>query len=107
MRLNPVNPMFYSWQLGHAYFVVGEYAKAVTLLENSRDRTPTFAPARVYLAASYAYLGRPEEARAEIGRAFETYKGWTASRIRENLPYKRASDLDRLMEGLHKAGLAE
>ena len=99
--------MIYTWYLGHANFVGGDYAKAAAAFERCRDRNPNFAPARVYLAASYGQLGRLREARVERAKAFDLSMNWSESQLKQNLPYKDPSDLDRLIHGLRKAGLPE
>ena len=105
MRLNPNHPMVYTWHLGHANFVRGDYEKAAAAFERCRDRNPNFAPARLYLAASYGQLGRLKEARVESAKALElSYMDWSESQLKQNLPYKDPSDLDRLIHGLRIAG---
>ncbi len=104
MRLNPNYPMVYTWHLGHANFVRGDYEKAAAEFERARDRNPNFPPARVYLAASYGQLGRLKEARAESAKAMELYMDWSEAQLKKNLPYKDPSDLDRLIHGLRIAG---
>ena len=88
MRLNPDYPMLYIWYLGHAHFVSGQYAESAAAFERCRKRNPNFAPARIYLAASYGYLGRGDDALAEIAEAEKLSLNWSLSELKQNLPYK-------------------
>jgi adenylate cyclase len=60
------------------------------------------------LAATYAQLGRLEEARAEAAEVLRIYPGWTSSSIFRKGGYLLLDeDVDHLTDGLHKAGLPE
>jgi adenylate cyclase len=105
MRLNPMYPTEYLWNLGHAYYLTGHYEEAIETLGRARDRYPEWLPLQVYLAASYSEMGQDEEARAAAAEyeklSFHTpIEAW-----RQRLPYKYPSVIERLFDSLRKAGL--
>jgi adenylate cyclase len=105
MRLNPMHPVWYLWNLGHAYFLTGQRKEAIAAFTRALDRNPNFHPAHIYLAVIYSEQGREEEAAAKwkefIKRNPETFsEAW-----RQRLPYKNQADLERVFEALRKAKL--
>jgi len=65
MRLDPNHPSRYLYWLGLAKFHLEEFEEAAPLFETDVRRNPdgySIAP----LAATYAYLGRDEDARAAV-----------------------------------------
>ena len=59
------------------------------------------------LAASYAHLGRMDEARAAVGEIREHHPDLSVAGLRELLPYRHPEDLERELSGLRKAGLPD
>jgi tetratricopeptide (TPR) repeat protein len=55
MRLNPQYPAGYPFQLGMAYNQTGQYAEAISALQDTLRRNPNFLNAYTYLAWSYLY----------------------------------------------------
>jgi adenylate cyclase len=114
-RLNPLEPDWFNWLRGIAYFTAGRYEEAISDLKSIE--TPV-NEVRGWLAASYAHAGRADSARASLeeflrtakddmavfpGRelvAWETY--WHAA-----IEYRDQMDFDRLFDGLRKAGMSE
>lgn len=107
MRLNPSYPFNYLWVLGHAHFIEERYEDAIAALTEVRDRNPNFWPAHIYLAASYAHLGRQEEAKAAAAEAFRLHGDLSADRARAYIPYKNPVDMARVFDGLRQAGVTE
>jgi adenylate cyclase len=66
MRLNPRCPASYLYTLGHVHFLMRRYDDALTALNRLVKRNPDWLPAHAFLSATYAELGRPEQARAEL-----------------------------------------
>ncbi len=105
MRLNPHYPEWYAEALGHTYYDSHQYEEAVSTFENLR--IVDTVPVHLYLAASYAALGRAPEASEAIGRVLELdpqarLERWTSL---EKAPYKDPMDLEHLREDLRRAGL--
>ena len=104
MRLNPHYPDWYDWSLGTAYYNVRRYDEAITALQRIHYHN---VETRSYLAASYAQVGRTEEARAEVAEVLALDPEFSIAAWAEKLPYKNQADLDHYIDGLRKAGLPE
>jgi len=105
MRLNPMYPAYYLWELGHAYFITGRYEEAIETLKRVLDRNSDFMPAHVFLAASYSEIGREEDARAEVAEVERLSPQASLVALRRTLPYKNQAVSERLIDSLRKAGL--
>jgi len=105
MRLNPMYPTEYLWNLGHAYYLMGRHEDAIETLKRARDRNPDYVPVHAYLTASYSELGREEEAQAEAAEVVRLSPQTSIKDWRPRLPYKDQTVLDRFIEALRKAGM--
>jgi adenylate cyclase len=105
MRLNPMYPTEYLWNLGHAYYLMGRIEETIETLDRARDRSPEYIPVIAYLAASYAELGRVEEARAQAAQFNRLSPRTSIDAWRHRLPYKDKKVLDRLISSCQKAGI--
>jgi adenylate cyclase len=103
-RLNPYHPEWYWGVLWRAHFGVGNYAAALdALLKISNP----FGNIYQRLAATYPYLNRMEEARAAVAKLREIEPNASIELYARTEPLKRKEDLQRLLDGLRKAGLPE
>jgi tetratricopeptide (TPR) repeat protein len=102
MRLNPYHPGYYWALLSDGYFVAGQYQDAIANLEKVPHPHST-----VYrrMAATYALLGRMEEARAALAKHRELEPQISLAQVAATTPFKRPEDLQRFFDGLRKAGL--
>jgi adenylate cyclase len=103
MRLNPYHPDWYLWHLGDAYFDLGDYEQTVLTLTRMRDQSE----AHRLLAASYAHLGRAEEARYHAQKVLDVHPDFSVAHWRRVSPDRSRDPVQRLIEGLIKAGLPE
>src|SRR3954454_9384273 len=107
MRLDPFCMPFALWWLGAAYYMLGSYADAVTSLQAAVSRAPNLALGHHWLAATYAQLGRLDEARAETAEGLRIQPWFTISQMPFTKACKRPEDGARLRDGLCKAGYPE
>ena len=101
MRLNPYYPNWYLWILGLAQYVARDYEGAI---ETLRQMSP-MGYGRRNLAASLAYLGRMEEARAEAEKFLKDDPSFSASNWGSHAPFLHEKDRQHAVEGFIKAGL--
>jgi adenylate cyclase len=107
VRLNPLHPAWYLYAIGEAHYGARRYEQALEPLRSAANRYPKFITPRRLLAATYAQLGRIDEARAEIAVALERDPSLSLCFYRNRLRYTKADDLDHFLDGLRKAGLPE
>jgi tetratricopeptide (TPR) repeat protein len=105
MRLNPHYPFFYLWPLGHAYYLLQRRQDALDVFGRIIELNPNFVPAHAFRAVLLSELGRLKEAREAWDRANQLSPAASLSNLRERLPYKRASDLERLLTSAQQAGI--
>ena len=105
IQLNPRYPFFYVQNVGHAQYLMGNYESAVASFEEVVDRNPEFLLGHVMLAASYAQLGRDEDAAWEINEVMLLQPEFSLKQERSSSQYRRKEDLEHYLEGLQSAGL--
>jgi adenylate cyclase len=103
LRLNPNQPDWYSWNVAAGYYLSGQYDDALRYLE----RMAQLGPAYRLLAATYAQLGRPQDARRAAAELLKINPQFSVSRFAAQEPYRRSEDLARYVAGLRLAGLPE
>jgi hypothetical protein len=84
------------------------YEKAVNSLEEALSDSPDLPGTRLFLASAYAHLDRDQEARAELDDYFQRVSGGWKFKLRDGMsmfPFNDPQAVDRLAEGLLKAGL--
>ena len=114
LRLSPRDPGRNMWQYGicHAYTHLAQWEKAVEWCQKSiATDAGTWFP-YVDLAAGSAWLDHDAEAKAAIAGLLKVYPGFTvqtfadvAARVTYNPTF--ADQIQRILEGLRKAGLPE
>jgi tetratricopeptide (TPR) repeat protein len=105
MRLNPRYPDWYLNYLGIGYREAGRCEEALTPLKKAVARNPDYAPPHVNLTLCYAYLGRQQDAEAELAKVLRLRPTYSLEIERQSIPYKNPADLERYLDGLRKAGL--
>ena len=105
MRLNPHYPVFYLWTLGHAFYLTERRQEALNAFSSIAKENPNFVPAHAYRAVILSELGRAKEAREAWSKASEISPGASTTTLRDRLPYKRPSDLDRFLTAMHKVSM--
>jgi adenylate cyclase len=104
ISLNPLPPDWYLSFLGMAYYLAGQYERAIETYKGVINRNPDYWLAHRGLAFSYALSGRDHEARtaaAEVNRLNPqfSFAHWV------NLYFKNQADRRRLLGALEKAGV--
>src|SRR5262245_15979945 len=115
-RIGPRDPGRWTWLdgRGHALLLLGRDQEAIHALNSALDANPKNLSPHAFLAAAYALLGRSEEARAELAAYLERRPETRVSTFRRFSPVPLAltspqyqQQLQRIAEGLRKAGLPE
>jgi adenylate cyclase len=107
MALDPHHPFIYPFWLGHALQGLQRHEDAIGAFTRSINRNADFISAHLHAAASYAHLGRLDEARARAAEVLRLCPGFSNQREVKKLPYKDQARTARLVEGLRKAGLPD
>jgi len=107
MVLNPHYTWDYIYQLGRAYYALGEYEKAVSYLQQALERNESAGYPRLFLAASYVNLGEVDEAEWEITQAQMTHPEYTYAHLQKTAPIGNQNLMDRFFSDLRTAGLTE
>jgi len=106
MRLDPFYQDTLAYRLGVAYFFMNKMEKAATLLERSFKSNPKNDIPLLYLAATYAYLGRQQEAEAALATHREINPQYSYLRyLKYGFRFKDPADFQLLADGLEKAGM--
>jgi len=105
--LNPYHSFQYPSTLGMAWYNLGEYEKARTMLDDALDRNENAVNPRLYLAAVYTELGQNDEAEWQISQVRMARPEVSLSTLNTLLPYEQEHMLDKLSEDLRKAGLQQ
>ena len=105
MRLDPIPKVKDYDMLGRAYFLteryeeaIAEYSKAVSLNHDYRD-------AHVGLAATYAILGRDDDARAEVTEIVKIDPSFSIKKYAKFMRFQVGIESE--IEGLRLAGAPE
>ena len=78
------------------------------MLRDCVSRAPRIRSGHVFLAATYAQMGRHEEARAAVAVVLQLAPKYTIGGIaRPTALFKNAKDAEHYFDGLRKAGLPE
>jgi tetratricopeptide (TPR) repeat protein len=103
VRLNPSRPDWYLWDIAAAKFLSGKYLEALSLLEKMAELGPAYR----LLAATYAQLGRLEEARQAARELLKVNPDFSIERYSSRAPYLDKTLMAKYIEGLRLAGLPE
>ena len=106
MRLNPYYTWDYPYNLGRAYYVLGQYDKAIAALEDAHQRNPNALFAAIYLVASYVRVGRLDDAEWLVQEIQANNSLITISHLKKTMP-SSPKLLQPLLADLRKAGLPE
>ena len=98
-RLDPLHPPYFTSSLGMAQYKLGEFKDAAASFEEAARLDPDDSASHLWLAATYANLGRIEDAKAAIARYDQLIVQ------RGGVPAALDTATVRLREGLILAGI--
>ena len=108
MVLNPHYTWDYIYQLGRAYYTIGEYENAVTFLSQALERNESAGYPRLFLAASYVNIGQIDDAEWEIEQVEMAHPEYNSrSYLMKTMPIGDQILFDRFLNDLVTAGLSE
>jgi TolB-like protein/Tfp pilus assembly protein PilF len=109
MRLSPRDPqMWQSFQLSAvAHLLAARFAEAVDAAQRSLQYAPDRHNTRALLAISYAHLGKIDEAQSELREVLRLQPDYSLTGVRQIFAGMDEEFVERLVAGLHKAGLKE
>ncbi len=106
-RLNPQLNASTLVVLGLAHFLSGDFGEAIQAFQSAREINPEEMTNRLYLAAVLSRSGQEAEAQWEATEIAMLNPELSVDRWIASQPYKDASELSRLRDDLHRAGLPE
>jgi adenylate cyclase len=105
MRLDPAWTKQYLHFLGVAYLVAGKYETAAAMFRQRVILAPGTDFSRAGLASALGHLGEIDEARRVWAELKEINPKYKFSDHFGRQPFRKAEDLDRIAQGLMRAGL--
>lgn len=88
-----------------AHFIAGNYDQAMASAAAAVETQPNYVLATSILAASAAHCGHMAIAGAALARLLQLEPDLRVAKIKDLFPARRSEDVERLTEGLLKAGL--
>ena len=107
IRLNPIPPASYLYQLALSYAFVGDFEKAVRLCKEALSKNPDDLVGRVTLIIAYGSLGREGDARAQVSDLLRIDPKFSLDQAAKTWPYKKEADREFVLAALRKAGLPD
>ncbi len=107
MRLDMTFSQQYLHFLGVAYLLAGRYETAAAHFRERILLAPETDFSRAFLAATLGHLGQGDEARRVWQELKQVNPKYTFEGHMKRLPFSRQADVDRIVEGLAKAGLPD
>ena len=105
-RLDPAFRPQHLHFLGMAYLLAGKYETAAALLRNRILLVPETDFSRVLMASALGHLDEVDEARRIWQKLKEINPKYSFNQHFGRQPFKREADVQRIAEGLAKAGLS-
>jgi TolB-like protein/Flp pilus assembly protein TadD len=105
MRLDPHYPFWHLHAEAMAHMALENYREAIAVERRAIVRNPDSMPVRMVLAACLALAGEQAAAEEELAEYQRINPDLSIRFVSEQVPYRRRSDRERLLEGLRKAGL--
>ena len=107
MKLNPYYTWDYLYNLGRAYYALGDYSKAGQYLEQAIQRNEAAELPRLFLIANYIQLGQQDDAEWEVTEIEMLESSTTLSHLRRGTIVVDEDLRKQFFEDLSAAGLPE
>lgn len=107
IRINPQGTGVYLSVKGRILFLMQRYEDALPPLLEAARRNPAFDRIQLILAATYAKLGRIDDAEWSVEELRAINPDITLASEREDNLYRNPDDLEHVLGALRKAGLPE
>ena len=107
MKLNPYYTWQYSYNLGRAYYSLGEYTEAVNALRDALTRNENANNARIYLIASLIQQGLYDDAEWEVEKIKVNNPHLSITGLSNALYFHDQEVKNALLDDLRKAGFPE
>ena len=105
MQLNPHHPYNYSFHLGQAHFILGDYENAISAFRKGIASNPAAERLHVWLAAAYAQHDMMDDAGWEVDQVLMLNPEFSIQRMQDTFPFKYKDDRQHFLAALQKAGL--
>jgi adenylate cyclase len=93
--------------MGHAYFMLGNYDRAIEVSKQGLREDPSDYGALVRLAGCYARLGRKEEAKRYVDDLLHMIPRYSLRALRKNPMFVDPELIEKLVDSMRLAGLPE
>ena len=112
MRLDPYFAPWYSFRLGIDYRLVGRYEEAAetfgaALKRIENEKNSSIRGYFYQLAATYAMMGRIEEAKACLAKVLEINPKTSVEELAKSQLYRHPKYTEQFLEALRRSGLPE
>ena len=107
MKLNPYYTWNYLYTHGSAYFILGDYAKAIELYEEAQVRNQNTIQLKLFLVACYIENNRQFDAEWLVEEILMLRPTASISSVEKTLLFSKRKFMSRLLNNLRKAGLPE
>jgi adenylate cyclase len=106
LRLSPVKPFSMSLaNLGNSHRMIGKFEEALPFYKRLLKDLPMHLSGNIGLTATYAQMGRMEDARAQAAELMKIDPRFSLERWARTLRYRDPADTERVLDALRKAGL--
>ena len=104
-RLDPQNRVYYEFERGNDYVLLGRYREAAAVLRAYLVSYPNNLTGRLLLVGAYIELNRQEEARVQAAEAMRISPHFSIESQKKISPFKDQAFIERWAADLRKAGL--
>ena len=105
MRLSPIYPSWFLYQLGMGYRLTSQYDEAIEALKKCRELNPEDIRSYTELVIAYSQLGQMEEAKAMVSEILKKNPKFSLKRYAKSRFYKDPEQIELELDALRKAGL--